>query len=345
MRLAGSIKLGFYPTPQRIVDHIAARLTPEQPDKTLTFLDPCAGTGQALYDVVTEFGKTHAIPYAIEPDRTRYDELKRVFNTFHVNAHNCTLEDTVIAHNSFSCLYLNPPYDYHYDNELGTEKKTKTIRKEIHFLRRTTPYLAPHGLLVFIVPDHILTPNLIEYLSTRYYNLDAYKFPEPEYQDYKQIVITGNKKPKPEPVPPTLELHNYSEADAPTLSLPPTSAVKLFKTFKLNPSDLAALLELRLDDLLKPLTPTSHASLTTATPPLPLHLGHLSLLLAAGHINGILGAGQDRHVVRGSVIKRTSVKNESHATENGQCFTTTKRDNYTVSIKLLHPDGLIETLT
>ena len=343
MRLAGSIKLGFYPTPQRIVDHIAARLTPTQPDKTLTFLDPCAGTGQALFDLSTHNPK-HAIPYAIEPDRTRYDELKRTFNTFPINAHNCTLEDCVIAHNSFSCLYLNPPYDYHYDNELGTEKKTKTIRKEIHFLRRTTPYLAPNGLLIFIVPDHILTPNLIEYLSTRYYNLDAYKFPEPEFDNYKQIVITGNKKPKPEPVPPTLELHDFQE-DAPPLLLPPTSAVKLFKTFKLNPSDLAALLEPRLNDLLKPLTPTSHGQLTTATPPLPLHIGHLSLLLAAGHINGILGSGHDRHIVRGSVIKRTSVKNESHSTENGSCHVTTRRDNYSVSIKLLRPNGQIETLT
>jgi hypothetical protein len=224
------------------------------------------------------------------------------------------------------------------------EHRAKTIRKEIHFLRRTTPYLAPNGLLIFIVPDHILTPNLAEYLTTRYYNLDAYRFPQPEYEDYKQIVITGNKKPKPEPAPVTLELHDFTE-EAPILTLPQTSAARLFKTSKPNPEDLALLLEPRLNDLLKPITPTTHAELSASTPPLPLHLGHLSLLLAAGHINGILGSGTDRHVVRGTVIKKTSVKNETQPTENGSCHITTRRDNYAVSIKLLRPNGIIETLT
>lgn len=346
MRLAGSIKLGFYPTPQRIVDHIKQRLVPVNTEATLTFLDPCAGEGRALFDLSTH-NFQHAIPYAIEPDRTRYRELKNVFNTFHCNALNSTLEDCTIAHNSFSCLYLNPPYDHHYDNQpdTGQDKTTKTVRKEIHFLRRTTPYLVPGGLLIFIVPNHILTPNLIEYLSSRFNNLDAYKFPEPEYQNYKQIVITGNKKPKPEPVPPTLELHDFQETNAPLLTLPPTSVVKLFKTSKPNPEDLVRILEPRLNDLLKTIMPTAHTELTNATPPLPLHMGHLSLLLAAGKINGVLGSGPDRHVVRGTVIKKISVKNETQPTESGSCHITTRRDNYAVSIKLLHQDGLIETLT
>jgi tRNA1(Val) A37 N6-methylase TrmN6 len=341
MRLAGTAKLGFYPTPQRIVDHITARLSPTTPDQTTTILDPCAGEGLALRDVAN--ASPNAISYAIEPDRYRYNELKSSFAT-PLNALNCTMEDSAISHQSFSILYLNPPYDYHYDRELeDNPNNNKTIRKEIHFLRRTIQYLATDGLLIFIVPRHILSPNLAEFLSARFNNLDAYTFPEPELEMFDQIVITGNKKPKTEPQPATLELHDFDHTTAPTLNFPTTSAVKLFKTYKPNPEELAELITPKLNELHKPITHTPKRNIDT-TPPLPLHLGHLSLLLAAGKINGILGDGPDRHVVRGSVIKTISTAESSHATENGTCNQTTHRDNYTVTIKTLELDGTITTL-
>ncbi len=47
-------------------------------------------------------------------------------------------------------------------------------------------------------------------------------------------------------------------------------------------------------------------NLQVPRPPLPLHSGHLGLLLAAGKLDGIIGQGVDRHVVKGKVTKVVS---------------------------------------
>jgi len=59
-------------------------------------------------------------------------------------------------------------------------------------------------------------------------------------------------------------------------------------------------------------------------PPRPLHAGYLGLLLASGHLDGVVDEGEERHVVRGKVEKLTLT--------------------YQVSIKALRRDGEIITL-
>lgn len=344
MRLAATIKLGYYPTPDTLINYLAARLTTTT-DQLITCMDPCAGTGRALALATANINNRHL--YTIEPERERFLDKTDILD-LPITQLNSSLEDTTIAHSSTSLLYLNPPYDQHYDNELDTDqpaKTTKTIRKEIYFLRRCLPYLAPGGLLIFIVPEHILTPNLAEYLSTRLNNIEAFRFPEPEYSQFKQIIITGNKKQKPEPEPANFELTDFVPSNLEPYTLPTTSHLKLFKTYRPDPEELDRLWTDKQDQLLAPFKPLPTSDNATSTPPLPLHLGHLSLLLAAGHINGLLGQGPDRHVVRGTVIKKTAISSAITPTENGSCETTTRRDCYTVSIKTLHPDGHIEILT
>jgi len=77
-----------------------------------------------------------------------------------------------------------------------------------------------------------------------------------------------------------------------------------------------------------------------ARPPLPLHKGHLGLLLAAGECDGILGEGADRHLVRGIVRKRAIVLTNH---DDGQ-QTTRTRDAFHVVVKLLFPDGTLRVI-
>jgi hypothetical protein len=74
---------------------------------------------------------------------------------------------------------------------------------------------------------------------------------------------------------------------------------------------------------------------------LPLHSGHLGLLLAAGKLDGVLGVGPDLHVVKGKVSKITSKVQEY----KGDVLEERELDRYVVSIKILKPDGEIKELT
>lgn len=343
MRLASLAKLGYYPTPDSIVQDLAARLTTTG---KITAIDPCTGTGKALADITA--GLPGALTYGIEPDRLRYLEADGLLS----QALHATLEDCSIAHNSFSLLYLNPPYDFHYDNDAASltpdqfRDKHKTKRKEIHFLQRTLPYLAPAGLLIYIVPEHILDKHCNEYLSSRLDNPTAYRFPQDIYPEFKQIVVVGNKKTtKPQPSPALITITEYQDRTTGPLTLPITSPCKLFRANKLSAELATDLYEQQRDALLHTLYPVYTNPMDNATAPLPLHLGHLSLMLAAGKINGLMKPGTpERHIVRGTVSKYRTVSQQTEETDSGHCNITRTRDSYAVSVKILHPNGLIEQL-
>lgn len=60
------------------------------------------------------------------------------------------------------------------------------------------------------------------------------------------------------------------------------------------------------------------------SPPLPLGTGHVALLLASGHLNGVVQPdGQPPHVVRGTSRKRAFVADVTEA-ENPDGSTTTR---------------------
>ena len=75
-------------------------------------------------------------------------------------------------------------------------------------------------------------------------------------------------------------------------------------------------------------------------PPLPLHSGHLGLLLASGYLDGVVGEREDRHVVRGKVEKITHREEEY----DGDTLIERETESYRVSVKLLKRDGEIVTL-
>ncbi len=109
-RLESVAKAGYYPTPPSVVERVAALIRPAHPTtrQAVRLLDPCCGTGAALRqlaDVVS--GET----YGIEIARDRYEEAQAVLD----HAVCASAFAVRLAHGAFSCLWLNPPYDY--DNE------------------------------------------------------------------------------------------------------------------------------------------------------------------------------------------------------------------------------------
>ncbi|MBK8989615.1 MAG: hypothetical protein IPM39_26750 [Chloroflexi bacterium] len=95
----------------------------------------------------------------------------------------------------YNLLYLNPPY-LRDDEEQGMGGSNG--RAEYQFLWRTRPYLQPGGLLVYVVPRHILrSRKLADYLTAYFQHVQVYRFPDGEYERFRQIVLFGVHRQRP----------------------------------------------------------------------------------------------------------------------------------------------------
>jgi hypothetical protein len=349
-RLASTAKAGFYPTPDRVTDLVTrfvvpVRRAPDAPCDPLQgasaatamprgrLLDPCCGEGVAAQSVAQAWCLDG---YGIELDAERALEASaRLTRVLHL--------DFAVArapHHAFQVLYLNPPYDY----DAGEGK-----RLEYTFLRETTKWLQPDGLLVYLVPQYRVDERMAGFLATSYRALRVYRFPDPEYKAFRQCVIFGIAKTEPARDDATarallqqcrgaLPVLPESPRDDERYTLPappPESAQRpfYFRGNELNPDDAFAealtrgvwasnewrdLLELRRDlDGFRPL--------------MPLKKGHLATLIAAGMMQNILleRAGE-RVLVKGRTYK---VQEEVESAEDDEAEVV--RDRFVTEIVVL----------
>jgi hypothetical protein len=340
VRLAGQIKLGYYPTPTTVTALVRSWL--RFPDGPFAALDPCAGEGIALAQTLDG---TRGAGYGIEldPERARAarTRLQRV-----ITGDYKSLRASIAA---FSLLWLNPPYD----DEAG-EESTRGERKEHAFLRDSIHYLQPGGVLVYIVPQQRLYQDTVRLLGNRFERLRAFRFPDDTYGDFGQCVVLGIKRRHGEHDPATVEhLLEFARSGpaAPPLTarppseesylLPPGTEPKLFRGGAIDPEELAA------DVAASPLWARAEAltggrrARQAGRPPVLLHRGHLALLLASGEIDGPVGAGPSRHVVRGSVRKHVTVTEEEDEEGN---VTRRETESLRVVIRTVDASGAIRTI-
>ena len=334
MRLEAAVKMGYYPTPPGVSERIGSFM--QFPEHRVNLLDPCCGEGLALRGLASG---TDAVAYGIELDAHRAEQARTHLD--HVL--KCGYEDARISNNAFSCLLLNPPYDWAEQHGDAPRHRTEST-----FLKATTRYVQSSGLLVYIVPQHRVTGDIPKLLSHRFTDFSAYRFPEEDYEPFRQVVVFGAKKQKPSvdtaafaklSAIPNETLAELPYADAPVYTLPPSPPVTLFRSTALDQEDLER--ELRSSPLWERID--GHATSQNGRldrPPLPLHAGHLGLLLASGHLDGIVGEGDERHVVRGKADKVTHTYSE----HDGDSIIERQVERYQVSIKLLTQDGEIATL-
>jgi len=329
--------MGYYPRPDRIVEKIRARITIPN-DTKLAVLDPCCGEGLALERFTS--GST-AVRYGIEPDNGRFKAASEKLDC----VLHSSIEDCKVANKSFSLVWLNPPYDWeHLDG--GSGKKCE--RKEILFLKRCIPWIAPGGILVYIIPETIWNDPLRKLLAYKFDNIEAWRIPEPDYSDSEQMVVIGQRKEKDflGALPVIGEIEDFLNAK----HLVPASnpEVKLFQTTRVSLEEIQRLV---------PHSPCWKTFLEKARgwtkgtdrrrrPPLPLHAGHLSLMLAAGVLDGVVGNNGDSHVVKGKVTKTSNTTTTEETNPETGETTTTHRElyEYRVTVKVLQKSGEIREL-
>jgi len=227
MRLAGRIKMGYYPTPLSVVDRIRSFIS--IPGQKVNVFDPCCGEGLALKHLADGW---QAETYGVELDGHRAEKAKENIN--HVL--KCSYTQTRITNGGFSVLYLNPPYD---EETLNDGTVTSSERKEKLFLKNTIKYLKTGGLLIYIIPQTRLDKATAKIISYRFENVKIFRFHAEEYDAFKQIVVFGLKRKKPE-----LDNSSYSElvksrnsdlaeipfSGNPTYTLPKSGKVHLFRS-------------------------------------------------------------------------------------------------------------------
>ncbi|NKE72881.1 DUF6094 domain-containing protein [Candidatus Manganitrophus noduliformans] len=303
MRLAGRAKAGFYPTPPSVVEQITGwiKASPEPIERPglLRILDPCCGLGDPLERIAAHTG---AESYGIELDRNRAaisrEKLSSVLRADALTAR--------VSAESFSFLFLNPPYD-----------QDERRRLEHQFLVHSTPWLVPRGLLVYIIPQGRYPTVTLRYLAAWYEGIRLFRFPDEEYGRFRQTVLFAVKKSRAAPDPSLMEevrqraqgvLPALPLPDEPVYSLPAVSKETrfLFRSGEVGPEE--ALPEIdphgvwRMPEVAENLEPGK--SRETVRPLMPLRQGHLAQLIAAGFINNqVLEKDGKRLLIKGRTVK------------------------------------------
>ena len=334
-RLEAQVKMGYYPTPGAVVERLRSFL--QFPAGNVNLLDPCCGEGLALQQLA---GEADATTYGIELDDARAEQSRDRLDYVLAGDY----EDARLSPHAFSALLLNPPYDW----EAGVEEGVSSERQEGIFLRNTLRYLQPAGVLIYIVSQPRVTEDLARLLAYRCADFQAYRFMEEEYQPFRQVALFGVKKGKNRRddgnlaalrALPREDLGELPYAAEPSYRLPPAEPVRVFRSTRLDEGELER--ELPGSPLWAEVNRDYGASENgLGRPPLPLHRGHLGLLLAAGQLDGVVGEGEDRHVVRGKVEKHLHTYEEI---EGGRRVER-QVERYQVSLKVLTRDGQIRTL-
>jgi SAM-dependent methyltransferase len=181
MRPAAREQLGFYPLPIPEAVRIGRFL--RFPDQQCSALDPCIGDGSAFGEITSD---KKVFRYGIELDAGRTEQARsKGSEVIHGNCFDvqCPVE-------SFSLIYLNPPYDF----EIGEETSQ---RMEKLFLEHTYRWLRPGGILVFVVPAKRVADCTV-LLSRHFRDIHVYRLTEPESIRYGQVAVFAARRTRQE---------------------------------------------------------------------------------------------------------------------------------------------------
>ncbi len=333
MRSVGRIKLGYYPLPE--AEGARVRKLLQFPAESSSVLDPCAGTGRALLQLTA---RAPVSLFGVELDAQRAAEASAAgIETVHGN-----IFDVQAKVESFSVLYLNPPYD----SEVGT---LDNKRMEFLFLEHTYRWLIPGGVLLMVSP-HKQLDTCASLLAANFTSFRVFRLSDPESDRFDQVALIGvRKKMNGEAYQRNRELlvkaiweHPLpilTEEETP-YSVPPMPPTAL--TYRGLPLD-------QLEDVVvrssawKKVEPflLPKEEMAGGRPITPLHGGHVGLLCTAGLLNGVFGEGRDRHIARWRTVKSVST---FEVAENGY-KEIHKRERFSNELALIYEDGRTRVLT
>lgn len=313
MRLAAQMRGGFYPAHEEAIALAASFLCPSA-QGSFTILDPCAGEGAAIRQLGDLLGCPLATTYAIELDDSRAEALHATLAGANVLA-PASFFGCRASGGGFSFIWLNPPFDQSYGGH----------RVEEQFLRTATDWLMPSGVMALVCPEHVADEysDARRYFTTYYENCTIVPFPE-NHRPFNEVAMFGQK-----PARPRLDgrdssgRRSWESVQAPNkfrYAIPPGKGPRLFQKIEPTESELRRMLKQ------SPLHThwTVPPDVPLPSPPLALGIGHVALLLASGHLNGVVHPeGKPPHVVRGTARKRSFVSDLTD-TVNLDGSTTTK---------------------
>jgi hypothetical protein len=312
------------------------------PDQQCCALDPCVGDGAAFAEITSV---KRVLRYGIELDSGRANQAcTKEIEVIHGNSFDvqCPVE-------SFSLVYLNPPYDFEISEE-------KAERMEKLFLEHVYRWLKPGGILVLIVPARRIADCTV-LLSRHFRDIRVYRLTEPESVRYGQVAVFAVRRTRQErdrlrdaeiiqaqlwlaslerevqrlsPLPPEPD-HLYAA--------PPGGPVRL--VHRGLPLD-------QIEDLLPKSSAYRQASAVlfakqadlTGRPLTPLHGGHVGLLCTAGMLNGIFGEGDARHIAHWQSVK---LVDKSEEEEDGKTVIREK-ERFSNELTLVFSTGEIAVL-
>jgi hypothetical protein len=336
MRNVARLKMGYYPLPESEGINLRALLSFPQP---ASVIDPCVGQGTALH-LLTDDAEVRR--YGVELDAERAGiASSRGIETIQGNAF-----DAIAKSESFSLLYLNPPYD----SEIGSVANN---RMERLFLDHTYRWLVPEGVLVLVIPFERLY-DCVGVLGSHFGRLSVLRMTDEESVRFRQIAVLGvrrnirgtaleDNKRMLQSISPYGSYHALPE-------LTPRSCAP----YLVPPSGEASLSYRGLPyDLLEDLLPQSgawrqtlpflmpHEDVATGRPITPLHGGHVGLLCTAGLLNGVFGGGDERHIARWRSVKHVTTFVE----DDGDTQIVHHRERWTNELRLVYSDGRTLKLT
>ena len=135
MRNVARLKMGYYPLPVSEGKKLRSLLSFIGP---ASVIDPCVGQGTALRLVTSN---ANVRRYGVELDAER----ARIASANSIEMIQGNAFDAIALPESFSLLYLNPPYD----SEIGS---IANRRMEAVFLEHTYHWLVMEGVLILVIP-------------------------------------------------------------------------------------------------------------------------------------------------------------------------------------------------
>ena len=330
MRNVARLKMGYYPLPESEGVRLRALLSFTH---SASVIDPCVGQGAALH-LVTSDAEVRRYGVELDAERAR-TAASRGIETIQGNTF-----DAIARPESFSLLYLNPPYD----SEIGS---IANRRMEALFLEHTYRWLVMGGVLVLVIPFERLH-DCAGLLSSHFAQLHVFRMTDEASVQYRQIAVFGvrsdvrgaavesNKRQlqKISPYGSFQALPELQPCACPPYPVPASGEATL--SYRGLPYDL-------LEDLLplsgawKQAAPflTPHEDVATGRPITPLHGGHVGLLCTAGLLNGVFGQGEERHIARWRPVKHVMTFTE----EDGDTEIVHHRERWTIELRLIYADG------
>jgi predicted RNA methylase len=331
------VKGGYYAAAPEAVAAVLERLRPPDCGECL-ILDPCAGEGKALLQLA--YG-LQAVPYGIELSEDRAAVVKDSLPEGHALAPADFLR-CGISYRSFSFIWCNPPYDF------GTGEEG---RVENQFLEKAAHLLADHGVLALVCPEDVASSfHTVDFFQERFNDVSAMPFPQ-RVRKYNETIVLGQKRKQP----------NAEECDGyrgyrwdwldtwmnlrTVYKLPAGERPKQFR--KVEPTDAELSRLVAQSPLRFHIQPPADKLNYRPRPPMSPGIGHRAMLLASGHIDGLICPPDEApHVIRGTATKDKYVAScDENEDENGNVTTRTViSERPRLVIRVLDSEGNISTL-